>query len=199
MRKRTAAKIRSDRTSIHRPANQVALRRKQEESLRAQADNAAKEAARDSQSSSGHEGNLVFSPAPRPGEFMTIPTGYPSPRVGQGGSYAPHRPHLPMRQTAPGAAPAPMMSPSLGRSPVMSSPRPMSAPTSGMGQMAAMSMPSRRDAGPLRENRGAVNVPEDRERRRERMRELERQNGPQTFAEMGFVSKPVADEGCVVM
>ena len=36
-------------------------------------------------------------------------------------------------------------------------------------------------------------------RRREEAARKKMESGPQTFADMGFVSKPVEDEGCVIM
>lgn len=41
---------------------------------------------------------------------------------------------------------------------------------------------------------GAVNIP-----RNDVRRPSKEDQGPQTFAEMGFISKPVQEEGCIVM
>ncbi|RXK39952.1 hypothetical protein M231_02747 [Tremella mesenterica] len=189
VRKRTAAKIRSDRTSIHRPAQAIVQRRRQEESLRLQADSAARAAARDVPPV--QQGEPIFSPNPRPGEIMATTQRYLTPL----------RMPVPSREPQRYVNNGEHLRPS--RSPGLVSPRsgdfPISASIPGRDGNRVYALQDSR-VGNVQGVFGGREM-DERERERERIREIERERkeGPQTFAEMGFVSKPVEDDGCVVM
>ena len=149
VRKRTQAKIRSDRASISRPQR----RRRDQDQLAGDSGHTTRSAARPllTQGMMSPLPEKFMSPAPRVGEIMSPGPNHPAMLMSL--NSFPSRPPIPHQAFSTGS-----LNNHLG-SEGFASPRRASQPD----QLRI----------------------EDK--------------GPQTFAEMGFVSKPVQDEGCVIM
>jgi hypothetical protein len=190
VRKRTDAKMRSDRMGGQR------RRSRDEERARKDADNAARMAASAGRPPvpaipSGHIGQAgrpgrVVSPAPRPGDIM-------SPSIRPGDIMSPGIQHPAMFPS--GSFPRPPI-PYQGWNGYSDTPQAGSGQRRGSGytlQDTSAATPLV-GTGPLP---AAGRPGEDRRRAEEERRRKEKE--PQTFAEMGFQSKPVEDEGCTIM
>ena len=188
VRKRTDAKMRSDRMGVRQ------RRGRDEERVRNEADKAARKAASSGgtnpgQHLGGHTGpgmaGRTISPAPRVGDIMS-----PSTR--------------PVHIMSPGISPAnyPAISPS------GSFPRPPipHQAWNGFPDASQTNSGERRGSGYSLQDPGMRGEPNtgqamsaDEDRRRAEVERRKKEKEPKTFAEMGFQSKPVEDEGCVVM
>ena len=177
VRKRTDAKMRSDRIG-RRPR-----REREEQRARIEADRAARLAAGQGQPQAQAMGPQQGQPGPNwstepissgpgPGPEQG-PVMSPAPRVGEIISPGVFHPDFGLNNGSFPRPPIPHHAWSGAQSPL--------APRGGSGE--------RRDSPDAEQKRL-----EAERRRRER-----EDKGPQTFAEMGFASKPVEDEGCCIM
>ncbi|KAK8869999.1 hypothetical protein IAR55_000569 [Kwoniella newhampshirensis] len=178
MRKHTQAKIRSDRNSISRP-----VRRPQPPSNDSNA-----QPEWPGPSSRSHnlltDGPIPMSPTPRVGEIMSPNPNY---QILPQSSSFPSRPPIPHQSfhNPPRAGLDPQTFPRRQGGDVFGQTggegRRNSRPYSGVSTSTSLS---------------DLPIPEER---RGCSSEQDKRKGPQTFAEMGFVSKPVQEEGCLVM
>nr|XP_031858789.1 uncharacterized protein CI109_005742 [Kwoniella shandongensis]KAA5525861.1 hypothetical protein CI109_005742 [Kwoniella shandongensis] len=208
MRKHTQAKIRSDRNSISRPARRPV------------------QAPPNPGYDPGHQGvwpqiqsqsaapmpmptavlspRMPMSPAPRVGEIMSpIPNGgYQFPQSSSFPSRPPI-PHYAFNTSVPGTATGQGINPQTFPRRQIGSSIPFGGPQngrvggqySGPGGGGVSTSTSLTDLPIPEERRGSLSTTYTTNSAGER----EKRKGPQTFAEMGFASKPVQEEGCVVM
>lgn len=189
VRRRTDAKSRSDRQGA-RPRRQ-----REEERARVEADRAARIAAGTAPPHRPHQGYQGSGPTPHGQSLPTVPEGptyqgppgrvvSPAPKVGE--------------IMSPGIAYAPNAYSSTGSFPRPPIPHHAWSGVSNGSDQSQISTGS----GGMRytlQDPGWGSLPEQERRREEERRRREKdERGPQTFAEMGFVSKPVEDEGCVI-